>query len=265
MKAMGLTMAACGLLWAGQASAQADNAPAPSGPLSISHPDWVRRPNGSDLAQAYPSQAFKQGLGGQVLMSCKVTASGSMSDCSVLREQPEGLGFGQAALSLAPDFKMRRTRVDGQSVEGRTVQIPMRFALARPPPPEGLLPPPLPIPPPPPLPATPPLSIGGASYWEELPQQMARYYPDRAMRMNRSGDASLKCVVTDDGRLNLCEIISETPEDFGFGQAGLQLTKMFKMHPTTTDGRPVGGASVVIRMRFALPQPEPMPPQPQRP
>jgi len=110
---------------AGQDAASSGTPPtAPAKPLGMPH--WVRKPDGDDVASVYPSGAL--GRGGHAVVLCKITADGSMSDCKLLSEQPEGLGFGDAALKLAPHFKMSATTSDGRSVEGLTVNVPMTFS-----------------------------------------------------------------------------------------------------------------------------------------
>jgi len=67
------------------------------------------------------------GVGGSATISCKLTAEGRLSNCAVLEETPPNAGFGAAAVSLAPDFRMTPTGAGGKSVEGVTMVIPLHF------------------------------------------------------------------------------------------------------------------------------------------
>jgi len=102
-------------------------ATAPLAPLTQVH--WLATPTGQDIADVYPPDAVTNGKGGAVLLECKVAATGSLEKCRVEIEDPVGLEFGQAAMELAPLFKMAPTAPDGSAVTGRTVRIPVMFSI----------------------------------------------------------------------------------------------------------------------------------------
>jgi protein TonB len=108
-------------------------APAPPPPhvSIITRPDWTQRPNADDLARYYPERAQRTETAGRATISCTVTAKGTLSNCSVVSEDPADMGFGDAAMKMSKLFKMRPKTQDGAPVEGGQVQIPIRFQLPK--------------------------------------------------------------------------------------------------------------------------------------
>jgi protein TonB len=90
--------------------------------------------------------------------------------------------------------------------------------------------------------------------WERLPTDLDRYFPERAQRLNMVGHTVMRCTVTARGTLTACQILSEDPADFGFGEAALRASVQFKMRPKTKDGAPVDGGQVTIPMKWTLPK-----------
>jgi protein TonB len=127
--------------------------------------------------------------------------------------------------------------------------------------------PPLPVPPvekrieeprppaaPPPEPPRP--SVITNPDWQRKPsgEDIARYYPERAQRMNVEGRATISCQVSAKGTLESCSLVSEDPSDQDFGSAAMRMSKLFRMKPKTADGAPVEGGTVRIPIRFQLPK-----------
>lgn len=97
--------------------------------------------------------------------------------------------------------------------------------------------------------------------WDTRPtiEMLARAYPVAPMRLRIQGRTSIRCDVSDLGVLENCELLSESPEGMGFGQAALGLAHRFRMKPRTVGGEPVAGGVVRIPISFSMPEAAPRP------
>lgn len=105
--------------------------PEPPRPSVITNPDWLRLPSGDDINRYYPDRAQRMEVEGRVTLNCSVTAKGTLESCSISNEDPNNMGFGDAAMRMTRLFKMRPQTKDGQPVSGGQVRIPIRFSLPK--------------------------------------------------------------------------------------------------------------------------------------
>jgi TonB family protein len=97
----------------------------------IVFPDWSRRPTPAELASVYPERARRAHQDGQAVLHCRIDENGVPRDCSVAVEQPEGWGFGEAAVRATRFMLMTPKLVDGHPVGDGTATIPIAFQAPR--------------------------------------------------------------------------------------------------------------------------------------
>ena len=66
------------------------------------------------------------------------------------------------------------------------------------------------------------------------------------------GVTVMDCIVREDGRLEQCALISETPTGQGFGEQALATAHRFQMRTLTRNGRSIVGARVRLPMRWRI-------------
>lgn len=203
-------------------------APPPDKTEFVTHPAWVRRPTGQDMARVYPPRAVHELLDGLAVIDCAIAADGTLHNCDVAQEAPAGEGFGKAAVKLSLFFKMSPTTADGASVSGRKIRVPIRWNLG---------------------------SVSGPKFISEP----SREELDAVWPKGNEGIPGLvviNCIVSSEGVVSDCRVRSETPKGRGFGAAALELAPKLRLGPATVDGQPVGERSL-IQIDFTLTAPKP--------
>lgn len=86
--------------------------------------------------------------------------------------------------------------------------------------------------------------------YDQIPtaEDMAKFYPEKALDIGKEGGAVLECTVKKDRSLVNCTVASETPEGFGFGDAALKLSTLFRMK---SKAKP--GSRLTIPIQFQTP------------
>lgn len=86
------------------------------------------------------------------------------------------------------------------------------------------------------------------------PEALTPYYPERAQREMVEGEATVACEVRTDGVLRDCEVMSEEPAGYGFGEATARAAEArFRMRPWMRGCDAVEGGTVRIPLRWVLP------------
>ena len=202
----------------------------------ITKPEWLRKPSGADISNVWPAEAARKGVGGKALISCIVNVTGTLRNCTIVSETPEGLGFGPAALMLAGSFQMKPRMVDGKPVEGATVRIPLSFAGGY-------------------------RSSGGATaaginapVWMKAPSfaDMAAAWPRSAGDIAEGG-ATLRCRIMSTGYLKDCQRLAQLPSGKGFGDAAMELVGRFQLYMAPEEAARVKNGLVNVPFRFLNP------------
>lgn len=69
------------------------------------------------------------------------------------------------------------------------------------------------------------------------PDEMGRYFPPAATAADQAGKVSLSCRITVLGRADMCSVVSETPEGYGFGAAAIRMaSEIFEFTPALRGG-----------------------------
>jgi TonB family protein len=94
---------------------------------SADNPIRVVRPTREEIMARYPRAALEKGIAGSATVECEVISSGLLDHCVVLKEDPEGYGFGDAAIQVAFEHWVK-TDAQGRLGTGKRVAVPITFS-----------------------------------------------------------------------------------------------------------------------------------------
>lgn len=90
---------------------------------------FAQRPTAEEMMAAYPERAMRLEKSGAATLNCTVGPAGLLTGCSARVNGMDDLGFGEAAMKLAPAFRVDPNDPNSQSLVGQSVQVPIIFAL----------------------------------------------------------------------------------------------------------------------------------------
>jgi protein TonB len=200
---------------------------------TIESPTWSRAPSFADVAAAYPARAH--GVDGSATLYCRVAASGALEACEVTSETPGGLGFGEAAKSLAAKFTVSVDPSWPTTNERYGVEVPVRLTS-----PDKL--------------EMRDRLISRPTWMTKFsPTAVASFFPSEAASKGMTtGRGVAECKVQPDGALASCRPVSAEPEGAGFSEAAARAASGMRMNPWTRDGGPVDGAVVLVPIRLTV-------------
>lgn len=94
------------------------------------------------------------------------------------------------------------------------------------------------------------LEISDVSWIREpTSRDFARYFPRRALDQGQSGRVVLDCLIGDNGRLS-CSVAQESPSGYGFGQAGMNISRQLRVQSRLPNGSPAAGRRLRLPLSF---------------
>lgn len=97
-------------------------------PSTVTGVRWVEQPTARDFARLYPRGARNRGVSGIVTIGCVVNEQYGL-DCEVTAEDPPGMGFGQATLEIAEEFRIAPLTEGGEPTIGQRIRRTIRWVM----------------------------------------------------------------------------------------------------------------------------------------
>lgn len=195
---------------------------------------WSQAPTYAEVMAAYPAKARAAKVGGVAVLDCRIEKPGSLSTCRVIKEAPQGYGFGDAARGLARRFVGPTVNGQGETMDGSHVNLAIGFAA------EAL--------------ETAAPTIGRPE-WAALPSaaDFTAAIPPAARKASVfKARVVMNCTVGAGGALDGCQPESEDPAGLGYADAAVLLSRHFRVAVWTDEGLPTVGGRVRVPLRFDL-------------
>lgn len=209
----------------------------------VGAPQWTR---GQYLPAALASDG-KSTVRGEARARCSVGASGGLEMCEMLRVEPADPAVEREARKGLDTLKVQLWTDEGRPTIGASVVFDVPVGQFK-------------------LPSIiaaevdlPRVGPGVVDYQPLIhladpgPDDMSRYYPERAQRMEVQGKVELSCANVVRRNPNGCTVVSETPLEYGFGDAALKMSRLFRFSPETIDGVPTD-EPIQIPVAFTVPR-----------
>ena len=209
------------------------------GPLTaLRNAPWAAAPTSADMAAAWPKAAPDTLEFAKVRLQCGISPDTSLTGCTLLSEDPLGLGFGAAALALVSRFRTRGVLTDQGLLKTARVILPITFVNPK----KG---------------SASPEWLTHPNWVSFIPaDRMTSLYPVEAAKAGiKTGRAVIVCSISKTGAPTDCGVESEDPPGKGFGPAAMAAITYFVANIWTNGGLPVDGAKIRVPIRFLEPEP----------
>lgn len=199
-------------------------------------PHWDMAPTAFEVAAVFPPAAVGQVERARAVLQCRVNVDRTLA-CEPLITTPENMGFAEAAMQLAPRFRvaeMSSEFITAHSTD--TFLLPVNFGASA---------------------NEEPLSmyysgVGPILFVEAPPHVIQQIYPPGAAAQRIAGRASILCTLRAE-RSASCTLESESPAGWGFGAAGLAAARQLDLTVENSGGMLVGD-QVRLPFTFAPPR-----------
>jgi len=186
--------------------------------------DAATVPTNAQIVAAWPARAAARQTGGSAVAQCRAAPSGELTSCQVVLQRPDGQGFGEALLSLAPRYRLQPLPA-AERPDGSDAIITASW----------------------PAPDT-------APDWRVPPKagDFATTATDAAAKSGAGGRAVMNCLEGKLGTLYQCVVLYQEPAGKGFGTMLLRFAAYLRLKPALMEGKPIV-YGINIPMTFGKP------------